>query len=201
MKVSIDIKGTMPLLMHSQRAMNLRDPQARSLATLQKKRGKTEDDRLAISDAELLLGLYWDEEAKRIYIPSFNIIRAIQDGGKMLKLGKKIIQAVRADPLCINVPLLFPGCQGMTPEKLAELPEFRDVRTVTVGTNVVERTRPIFRDWALRPTFLLDTEHLGIEEFTACVEKGGEYSGLGDFRVGTPKGGPYGTFTATVSKA
>ncbi len=152
-----------------------------------------------ISDLEFRLALYWDD-AIGVYLPSFNVVRAIQDGGKMLKLGKAIIQGIRTHPSSVRVPLVYPGSDRATVETLLRSGKFRDMRTVGVNGKSVVRTRPIFNEWGLTAQFILDEEILGIEQVRACVDKAGLYYGLGDFRVGTAKGGQYGTFTGKVTE-
>jgi hypothetical protein len=186
----------MPLLMHSQRGMNGLDKDAQALAILQKKRGKDSSDKLAISDMEFRLGLYWDKAAGKAYLPAFNVIRCIQDGAKALKLGTKVIQNLKMDPAHIECWLKYPGCQEMTLDALCADPSFRDVRTVVVS-GTVERTRPIFRQWSLSCEFSM-LAGLSLAELNQCVERAGLYYGLGDFRVGTKSGGLYGTFIGTA---
>jgi hypothetical protein len=198
--IVVEITGTMPLLMHSQGGMNLKDDLARQYSILSKKRSKTDEEKANLSEMEFRLGLYWDRAAQCAYMPSFNIIRCIQDGGKKLKLGKKVIESLRCSPECVKVPLLYPGREAIgSIDGLVARPEFWDVRTVTVGASTVERTRPRFDVWSLHPVFLLDDENMGVEEVQACLDKAGFYVGLGDFRVGTDRGGQFGTFTASVS--
>lgn len=189
MIVTVTIEGKMPLIMHSQAGMNPRDPIAQKLAALQSKRGKTLEDRLQISDLEFHLGLYYDR-AMGPYLPYLNVKRSIQDGAKQLKLGTHVMQALRPDPDCFQFPLLYDGPRDL--QKLLKEETFRDVRTVVVSKRVVERTRPIFRQWKLQAQFILDTDRLDVRKLKDCVKQSGEYIGLGDYRP------EYGLYTAVV---
>lgn len=196
--IQVDIIGTMPILIHSQNGMNLKNELAREFSILSKKRGKSDEEKAQLSEMEFRLGLYWDNKHNRVYIPSFNIIRCIQDGGKKLKLGTMVIESLRSDPNNVNVPLVYPGHESVKSiDDLIARPEHWDVRTVGVNNSVVERTRPRFDEWSLHPRFLLD-EQMEVSQVQACLDKAGLYKGLGDFRVGTDKGGQFGTFEAKV---
>lgn len=193
MIVSVLMEGTLPLMCHSQRGMNYRNPLAQELASLNSKRGKTLEDRLRISDLEQELGLYYDyDKGMGPYYPSFNCKRCFQDGGKAFKLGKNVQQALRSMPGYENFPILYSGPRDM--ESLLKLPEYRDVRTVGISGRTVERTRPIFRNWKLEGRFILDHERMDLAKFRLCVKRAGEYIGLGDFRP------EYGTFVSRVEE-
>jgi hypothetical protein len=201
-RIAVNIVGTMPMLMSSQNGMNMKDEMAREFSIKSKKRMKSDEDKAYLSELEFRLRLYWDKKKSCVYLPSFNIIRCIQDGGKKIKLGVKVIESLRCDPECINVPVIYPGCDTVkTIDDIAARNEHWDIRTVGISGVAVERTRPRFNEWSLEPTFLLDTENMEISEIQACLDKAGLYKGIGDFRVGTKKGGQFGTFTATVGKA
>jgi hypothetical protein len=190
--VSITLVGTLPLLVHAQEGMNPSNPYAKEFSILNKKRNKQDDDRERISDLEMRLGLYWDMKKDVPCLPAFNVIRSVQDGGKMMKLGKKIIQGIRIMPNCLDFEIVYDP--KLPFEKFLVEPAHRDVRTVTVGTSVISRTRPRFDVWGLRGILFMDPEILSIEELNECIKKAGLYFGLGDFRVGTDKGGRFGTY-------
>lgn len=194
MIVSVLLEGTLPLICHSQRAMNYRDPLAQELSSLNSKRGKTLEDRLRISDLEMELGLYYDYEKGGMgpYVPAFNIKRCIQDGGKSFKLGKHVQQALRSLPGQDHCPLLYDGPRDIP--GLLESAAFRDVRTVGISGRTVERTRPIFNNWKIEARFVLDHERMDLTKFRTCVRRAGEYVGMGDFRP------EYGTFVCRVEE-
>jgi len=185
------------MLMNSQRSLDLMDPMAREFSLLRKKRQKTDEDALLISQYEFELAIYWDEKVGA-YWPSFNIIRCIQDGAKMSKNGKTVIQGLRSDPRHTKFPVLYPGREGMTVKKLSNTPGYRDIRTVGVSGKAVTRTRPRFNEWSLMAHFLIDRDILDVPQLQDYVDKAGLYIGIGDFRIGTDKGGQYGAFSGTV---
>lgn len=190
--VQVSIVGTLPLLVHSQAGMNRANPVARELAVLNSKRGKTDEDYARISDLEMELAVYWCHKRDVAIFPAFNIIRSVQDGGKMLKCGKKVIQGIRIHPDYQEPEILY------TPKlpfvQFVAEPSHRDCRTVRVS-GTVNRTRGRFDAWAIEPVVLMDETMLQLDELNASIEKAGLYVGLGDFRVGTARGGRYGTYT------
>lgn len=192
MNVRVTLTGETPLIVHAQRGLNRQDPLAREYAQLSKKRGKTDDDKDRLSDLEFTLGLYVDGKGHPV-IPAFNVKRCLQDGARMSKRGKDISRALR--PLALEYRILYKG-----PATLVELLKdhtFRDVRMVKVS-GMVERTRPIFRAWALDADFFMDDEMMDLDTLQYVSDKAGSYVALGDFRVDC--NGDYGRFKAVVTQ-
>jgi len=190
--VEIVITGTLPLLLHSQEGMNRANPDARELSILNKKRSKQDDDYQRIADLEMRLGVYWDRKRDRAVMPAFNVIRSLQDGGKHMKLGRKIIQGIRISPHCTEFDVRY--SPRLSFEEFVVAPQHRDSRTVVVSGTVL-RTRPRFDTWELVGILLRDPDMLSPDDLNAAIQKAGLYEGIGDFRVGTPRGGRYGTYT------
>lgn len=189
MQIQLIAVGKGSLLMHSQRGLNRRDSLARDLGLLTSKRGKTDEDRDQISDMEFQLGLYWNEKLG-VVLPAFNVLRSIQDGAKIAKLGKHVEKALHYTEKDFSV--IYDGPQDI--DGLLQDHSFRDVRMVGVMGKMVERTRPIFRDWGLKATFEVDDEVLDFNQITLACENAGNYAGLGDFRP------HFGRFTAEVTR-
>ena len=191
MLVDIVLEGDRPLLIHSQRAMNYRDPLARELQDLNSRRGKTIEDRVRISDLEMELGLYWEEDLGP-FMPLINLKRCIQDGGKHFKLGTHVQQALRSLAGQDKAPILYEGPRDI--KELVEDSRFRDVRTVGIAGRTVERTRPIFHQWKIGARFVLDEDRLDLHKLKSCIDRAGSYIALGDYRP------EYGTFAASLKE-
>ena len=189
MVVSCVLQGTLPLLVHSQRGMNYRDPVAQELQALNSKRGKTLEDRLRISDLEMTLGYYWDDRIGP-YFPAINVKRSFQDGAKKFKLGTALSQSLRQLPGQDRAPILYEGPRTLG--ALCSEGRFRDVRTVSISGRTVERTRPIFPEWKLAVLFILDDDELDLRKLQQCADRAGGYIGLGDFRP------EYGTYRCEI---
>ena len=178
-KVHIEIAGVpgVPLLTHNERLANPSDPIARRMKEITSKRKKTDDDHLDLARLEFEGGFYLTED-DRPGIPTWNVFRCIQEGGKRNRLGKSIERSVQMLGTDV-VPISFDGpktVQGMWDAGCY------DQRSVKVGQSKVIRTRPSFRNWSVEVDLMLLTEVLGTDDFAMAVENAGIMEGLGDYR-------------------
>lgn len=189
----ITITGTTPLLMHNGRLSDPIDPATKKLAAITRIAKKTEADHLDAARAEWLGGLYWDSEAGP-YMPGENLARCVRDAAVITKHGKAIDRGVIITT-SIN-PIAYPGPREV--EKLWEDENYRLRKSVKNQMNRVMRTRPMFRNWTLDCEGILDENMLSFETLVQIVANAGQFVGLGDWRPGSPHGGSYGRFTASV---
>lgn len=175
--VTYQIRGTSPLLMHSERLANPFDDFTRAIKAVSGKRKKTEDDLLEMARLEHHGGLYYDEAAG-IHVPGWNIFATIVGGGKLHKLGTTIKRAVFV--LEDKVPLIYDGPK--TPEALFKDKRFVDMRGVKVGTAKIMRCRPIFKAWSATFTATYDENSIQRAELDRCVFDAGAMVGLGEYR-------------------
>lgn len=175
--VTYTIKGTTPMMMHSERLANPFDALTKELKAISGKRKKTEDDLLAMARIEYLGGIYHDDDFG-IHVPGYNIFAAMIGGGKIHKLGS----AVKRAALVVEdkVPLVFDGPKS--PDKLFADKRFVDMRSVKVGTSKINRCRPIFRDWKCTFSVAFDENSIQLSELTQCLTSAGQMVGLGDYR-------------------
>jgi len=171
------IKGTTPMMMHSERLANPFDPLTKDIKAISGKRKKTEDDLLDMARLEWLGGLYHDDDAG-IHMPGYNVFACVVNGGKLHKLGSTIKRAalVKDDKIAIT----YEGPK--TPAKLFENKRFVDMRSVKIGTSKVMRCRPIFPEWSLQFSIFYDENALQRADLDRCVESAGQMVGLGDYR-------------------
>ena len=66
------------------------------------------------------------------------------------------------------------------------------ISPVVVNQSRQLRVRPIFKEWTLRFTTIINDEILNSSEVKSFIELSGQVVGLGDWRV--EKGGSFGTF-------
>ena len=183
--IRLKITGTRPLLMHSDKFANPLDPLTKAHKELTSKRKKTDEDHEAIAKSEWMGGLYIDEAGP--YLPGVNIESCLVAGGKLSKLGTQLKRSVEVlDEKC---HLIYEG-----PRTAAGLwaARFYDARSVKVQTARLMRYRPLFRDWACVVEISYDPESINREQVIKCLEDGGQYCGVGDYR---PK---FGRFTVEV---
>lgn len=182
MKVRLTGQGTRPLLMHNVRLASPLDPYAKKLKELNGKRAanRTDDDRLAIAQAEWEGGLYFDPDLGP-YIPATWIFKSLVEGGRQVKLGKKIERGVQVADL--ENPLIYEGPRDLVGLWGGGTSEFVDIRTVKVGMARVDRCRPIFRKWAFEADLLCDPGVIDLDEIRQLAEKAGLLIGMGDYRM------------------
>lgn len=174
-QIEVRIKGTCPMLMHSDRTANPLDYYAKELKKRTSKRQKTEDDHAEISRIEFEAGLYYRDG---YYMPAANLEAVMIASAKHNKKGVLIKQAMLIPE---DGTFEFPD-QSLTPEKLFKKDQYVDMRTVKVQQAKNIRTRPIFNEWECKFTVYLDPNKMEGEDFKAIVVNAGRYCGLGDYR-------------------
>lgn len=185
MDIVLTLRGVddVAMLTHNERLANSMDPIARAMKEISSKRIKTEDDHNELARLEFEGGLYLTSSGQ-VGVPSWNVKRSIQDGGKQNRLGKSIERG-----LAILSPDVVPITHaGPTdPQKMWESGHF-DQRSVKVATSKVTRTRPRFMNWEVTVEFDLDEEILDVAQLELACDRGGKVAGLGDYR---PRFGRY----------
>ena len=173
-----------PLLMHNERLADPLDPYARSLAELTKKRSKTERDIEEIGRREFLGAGYWmvdggpGKKVSTPFIPTWNIVRCLQEGAKRHKLGKHVVRGIV--PITEETPLIYEG--PLDAYDLWKDGTFHSRKGVGVGQRRVIRTRPCFTDWKLEADLELDLTILDADVVSLIALEAGRYEGIGDAR-------------------
>ena len=181
------ITGAAPLLMHNGQMANPLLDSNRPRKLLEKKRGKTDEDYLALAVREWFDGVYVDAN-QRLVVTADMLDACLVEGAKKSKLGKAFKSAVFVD----GDALLDIGRPYGSLEELQRDPNFCDIRQVRVGTNRVSRCRPIFRTWGCTVSVQLDDTQVNADAVLQAFTDAGRYAGLGDYR---PR---YGRFTVAV---
>ena len=174
---TIKIRGTRPILLHSDEACDPLSKAAIEMSKLTKRKDKkTEDAQMTIAEAEWHAGIYADEDG--VYMPTWNFIRCVQDAARMSKAGKLIERAVAA----VNDRAHFIGV-GKNLGKLWSDPKYRDRRSVKVGQARVIRTRPAMpTGWRLDIELAYEESMIDDDAIRGFVTQAGTMIGLGDFR-------------------
>lgn len=188
-KFSLTLTGSAPLLVHSSRLSDPLDPATKALKKVSSKRTKTDDDYLAVAEAEFVGSLYTDPDVGP-YIPGENIAASLVEGAKLNKLGMKVKRGllITTD---VN-PLAYDG-----PREVAALwadKNFVHRASVKVQQARVTRTRPVFREWSVQADGLLDESQLDLDQLVQIAQNAGDFAGLGDWR---PR---FGRFVAKVEE-
>lgn len=185
--IRVKLTGKRPLIMHADKFADPVNPLTKAHKELTAKRKKTDEDYEAIAKSEWLGGLYIDEKGP--YLPGVNIESCLVAGGKLSRLGTQLKRSVEImDEKCY---LEYEG-----PKKAEKLWEagFYDVRSVKVHGARLMRYRPIFTKWSCYAEIAFDEESINREQVLKCLEDGGQYCGVGDYR---PK---FGRFSVEVLK-
>ena len=177
-ELQIKIKGTTPLLMHSDRMVNPFDQYKIELDKYTKKRKKTESDIEMINEISFLGSLYYNKE-HGYHIPSKCIFASLESAGKASKRGKIITQSISLiDPF----PKFLFKDDDLNPSDLYKKREYVDITTAVVQRSKIMRIRPIFNEWIIKTKMLLNTSRLDIDELKEIFEYDGQFCGLGDDR-------------------
>ena len=172
------IRGTTPMMMHSERLANPFDDMTKAIKAISGKRKKTEDDLLEMAQLEWLGGLYYTKD-DGVHVPGYNMLACVINGGKLHKLGTAIKRAAIVTEDAISVQYDGPS----DPKKLFADKRFVDIRSVKIGTSKVMRCRPVFpRGWQMKFTVAFDENALQRGDLDRCVESAGLMVGLGDYR-------------------
>lgn len=175
--LTINVTGTSPLMMHSDKLANPLNPATKAHKELTGKRKKTDEDHVAIAKSEFLAGAYWDERTG-FFIPGQNFDATFWAGAKLQKLGVHWKRGALV--LTDKVELLFDGPR--TPQLLWEDSRFVDCRGVKVGTAKLMRYRPIFLEWAATLQVAVNTDVLNLEEAKKAIADSGKLIGVCEYR-------------------
>ncbi|MCU0806407.1 MAG: hypothetical protein MUC53_00190 [Candidatus Contendobacter sp.] len=190
MKISIEVTGTSPLLMHNPRMVDPDFELNREIKALTGKRKKTDADLKQIEKLEWYGGLY--PENNIVVQPTSKLRKSLVNAAKISKQGKAIERALSFSSL--NTPLIYDG-----PKEIDELfkdPRFHSRLSVGIGNKRVMRVRPSFFPWALKVTGLfIPDAGINFDELQRIVELAGLVEGIGDNRING-----YGRYTAILRK-
>lgn len=178
-KFELVCTGTRPLLLHNVQLASPLNAFAKEMKRLNQPRIKTDEDRMAMARVEFEGGMYFDDILGP-FIPGLNLLASIQEGAKIKRGGKKVERGVTI--LEFEMPILYDGPRTVEGLWNDGDSEFIDLRPVKVAQSRVDRCRPIFRDWQIRGTAIIDESVLEEAEFRDFVELAGKMAGLGDFR-------------------
>lgn len=203
-EVLVEIEGVYALLMHNGNLSDPLDLFAKAMKSLSAKRGKTDEDHENMAMVEWWGGLYLSEPATvdagglkatapkgaKVIVPARVLTSALAAGARKLKLGKDVSAGVL---VLDDAPLSYRGSKD--PNVLARDPAARFRTSVKVGQSRVMRTRPRFENgWSLTFSVSVQPDIIDPSKIRECVEAAGKYVGIGDWRPGAPRGGPFGRF-------
>jgi hypothetical protein len=183
-KLTIEIQGVSPLMMHNGQMANPLSTFAKQMASLTGIRKKQAEHHEKISKLEFVGALYTNEKGE-IIVPADCLEATFINGAKKHKLGMQAKSGMLVEEDSV---LEYVGPKD--PEELYNNKKFVDIRAAVVnGKARIMRTRPIFPEWKLKTTILYDSDLLSEEEVLRIVNTSGQQVGLLEYR---PR---YGRFT------
>lgn len=172
------------LLMHSERLADPIDPYAKWVKEVSKKLRKTDADHEELGRREWLGAGYWlvddgpRSDPSHPYIPTWNMIRCLQEAATLHKLGRQVLRGIV--PVDEVAELTYDGSELSS--ELWKAGTFHLRKGVGVGQKKVPRTRPIFAKWKATAEMELDLRMLDVEQVHLLALEAGIYIGLGDNR-------------------
>lgn len=176
-RIELELRGTTPLLMHSNVGVNPLHPLTLAKKAISGKRNKTEEDTIALFEIDWELGLYWNDEVG-VYVPAQNIEATFRNAAKKIKKGSAVKEGLFVFPDFVK--LLYPGPQ--TKEELKSDQRYRDIRVGVVQRASIMVCRPRFDRWSLDVTLEYDPLIFDEETIIQIAETAGRYIGLCDYR-------------------
>lgn len=181
--LSVRIKGRLDQLMHNGRLKNPLDFWAKEIRKYSGKRKKTDEDHVAMMEAEFKGSLYlYDDDngshpynGQHPYWPHDNLHACIKTAAKDKKLGKVVDSAVVISPP--GGRLIFDG-----PKTRNSLWEDDKRRLVKPTRRGIMCCRPMFSaGWEVEFSLRYLEEKLNLDELKGLIVDAGKYVGLSDW--------------------
>lgn len=173
--------------MHNARLIDPLDPISKKIRAVSGKMRKTDDDHAELAHLEWLGGIYFHAETGP-FIPAPNLHKAIVEGARLKKDGKKVERGVLLETMLI--PVQYDGPRDL--ETLFNDKRFVHRAPVKVMSARVMRTRPVFPAWTLKAIGHFDSAQIDEADLRHAAATAGVMIGLGDNRP------TYGRFTTTL---
>lgn len=214
------IEGRTPLLIHNDNIEWADMMDEWKVNPENKKVSKAGDDR---SPAWRWIGCCY-HDGKVLTIPQANIMVCMREGGTMVpvpggKSGKTFKAQTQSGMMCVEehwpletaagMQIKWDDIQSLMAEEnfkvarayVQELGFDLLVKRAKIGTSKHVRVRPRFEPgWKIRGHISVWDDQITDTTLASILEYAGQYKGLCDWRPGSPKPGPYGTFTANLKR-
>lgn len=218
-RYQVELRGVTPLLMHHDDVAWADQMQAWLKEGQNKKNSRAGDDRYP---AHRWMGcLYRDAARGVVAIPQDMVMAVLREGGKGVATGQgraTYSRATQSGAMPEGEYWDFEGPMGQVPtaeiEALQKHGEFAKhaeavrhygftlyMKRARVGQGKHVRIRPRFDQWLVRGVLVVHDSTLTQAVLQRVLDHAGKYVGMGDWRPGGKTPGPFGTFTAKVSKA
>jgi len=181
--VSYRLRSSQPLIHHNGQLADPLNQWSRLLKQITSKRKKTDADIEEMARLEFMGSLYMSKDGPVIPADALNAM--LVNAAKKSREGELAKTGVFCED---HARLEYDGPRDA--DSLWKAGTFRDTRGVRVNSARVQRTRPVFPEWAATVTFVVDDEVVNPARLDDWMRTAGKMIGLLDFR---PR---YGRFTA-----
>lgn len=171
------LTGSCPLMMHADTTVNPFHAITKEIKKLTSKRSKTEEDMLEIMKLEWRASLYFNERLG-YYIPSNNIFATLWNAAKTKKFGVKFKQGI---VITEDSKMIFTD-SNLTPSQLFLKSEYQDIRSVVINRARICKCRPIFPEWTINVSLMVDESIIDEDQLDEILNIGGNYIGVCDYR-------------------
>ena len=187
-KLSIDIVGISPMLQHNGQTADPLNPFTKELKKISSKRAKTDDDHEQMAKIEFRAGLYWRDDIG-VHMPMDNLSAMFLAAAKKHRLGPKTSSILISE----DMPVEFKDSKNLS--KLEANPDMHFRKSVNVQRQKVMRTRPMVpAGWTGTINLEIDVDGIDPDDIELLAVTAGKQVGMGDWRPGSPKPGPFGKF-------
>ena len=176
--LKIKLTGTSPLIVHGDRLANPLDPLKKEIATYTAKRKKTDEAWAVIFRLEWEGALYFKESVGPV-MPGMCLKAMLRSAAKLSKMGRHIQRGVMI--LETEVPIEYDGPREL--ERMWKAERFADIRSVVVKGSRVMRCRPIFHEWTVSFSVLVNADILNPDEVVQFFRTAGQIEGLCENRT------------------
>lgn len=179
--MKIELTGLGPMLQHSERLANPRDPYAKKLGEFTAIKGRQKTDEIIAQQVYWeARGGCWETDDGFLGIPRRAAFASLYNAAKATKQGKQVERAILfadvVDPILIN------GAPVSCDSHLADGSNI-DIRSVGVNGRRVMRSRPIVpAGWQCVIEFELLPDVLDERNLLPILERAGRLERIGDFR-------------------
>lgn len=173
-EIDFEIKGLTPLVTHNCELADRDGEFGSRLGEISSKQKKTAEDRAAMARIEFEGGLYWDDKLGPV-LTDGNLLGMIVEGAKVNKLGK-IMEAF----VSISDPRTRIDYKGPRDIEGMWKAHMWDRRPVSVDRKKIMRTRPMFKEWSVKFTALVEDDEVDPKNVVEAVRVAGKRCGIGE---------------------
>lgn len=175
---NVTIMGTCPLLVNNPQTANPLGEMTKKIKELTGIQKRSDAENMELQRVKWMGAIYYDPKIGP-YLPSICVWRSIHDAAKITKQGKQVERGLQI--METRLPIEYDGPRDPA-KMLAEGDRFMDVRDANASGKKIMAVRPIFNEWMLTFTAMVQPDILNPRDFEGFVVKAGKLIGVGTYR-------------------